>query len=138
MNRHDRRLLERDDRRENREAQRRAEMIIAREKAKHAALYRIEKNGITLEDLEKEYQNGYSKGFAEGSEPMYRTMMAAVALAIHEKHGFGCKRVKEMLRAVDNKVIFSLTSMELVQEVFDKLGLEIKFGDPFEQIGDAQ
>ena len=113
-------------------------MIIAREKARHAALYRIEKNGITLEDLEKEYQKGYSKGFAEGSEPMYRTMMAAVALALHEKHGFGCKRVKEMLRAIDNKVIFSLTSMELVQEVFDRLGLEIKFGDPFEQIGDAQ
>lgn len=138
MNRKDRRAQEREERRENREAQRRAEMIIAREKARHAALYKIEKNGITVDDLEKEYQKGYSKGFGDGSEPMYRTMMAAVALALHEKHGFGCKRVIEMLKAIDNKVIFSLTSMELVQEVFDKLGLEIKFGDPFEQIGEVQ
>jgi flagellar biosynthesis/type III secretory pathway protein FliH len=136
MNRHDRRLQEREDRRTNKEAERYAQMIIAREKAKHAAIYKIEKNGITLDDLDREYQKGYSNGFNAGAEPMYRTLMAALALALHEKHGFGAKRVKEMLRAVDEKVIFSLTSMELVQEVFDKLGLEIKFGDPFEQIGE--
>ena len=134
MNRKDRRRSERIMRQENNEAQRRAEMIIARETARKSAIAKIEKNGITIDDLEREYKKGFDSGFAKATEPVYKTMMAAIALALHELHGFGQKRIKDVLQCVDNHVMYSLTSTELAEEVLEKTGLEILFHETFDRI----
>ena len=138
MGRKERRRKERLMQRENTEAQRRAEMIIAREKVKNAKVAKIEQNGITIADLEMEYEKGYSAGFNTAAEPMYRTMMAAICLALQEKHGFGKKRIKEVLAAVDEKVLYSLSSTELVDEVFDRIGLQLLFSEPFDRIQEKE
>lgn len=134
MNRKDRRAQERALARENRQAEKRAEMIIARQKARTAYIAKIEQNGITVADLEKEYDKGYSAGFNAGAEPTYKSMMAVICLALKELHGFGKKRIKDVLAAVDDKVIFSLTSSELVDEVFETVGLQLLFGEPFDRV----
>jgi hypothetical protein len=134
MNRQQRRQQERAFERENRQAERYAQMVVAREKARTGYINKIEQNGITLSDLEKEYDRGYDKGFADASRPMYMTMMAAISIALKELHGFGKKRIIDVLRKVDETVIYSLTAMETVEEALEKTGVELLFGEPFDRV----
>lgn len=87
------------------------------------------KNGITIKDLEENYNKGYEAGFAVASGPVIKTCYAAVCLALNELHGFGMKRCKDVLNLVDEKILFSLTSMETIEEVWQKIGLQIDFSE---------
>lgn len=87
------------------------------------------KNGITIKDLEENYNKGYEAGFAVASGPVIKTCYAAVCLALDELHGFGMKRCKDVLNLVDEKILFSLTSMETIEEVWQKIGLQIDFNE---------
>ena len=87
------------------------------------------KNGITIKDLEDNYNKGYEAGFAVASGPVIKTCYAAVCLALNELHGFGMKRCKDVLNMVDEKILFSLTSMETIEEVWQKIGLQIDFNE---------
>ena len=87
------------------------------------------KNGITITDLEENYNKGYEAGFAVASGPVIKTCYAAVCLALNELHGFGMKRCKDVLNLVDEKILFSLTSMETIEEVWQKIGLQIDFNE---------
>lgn len=138
MNRKERREQERILARENRQAEKYAQMVIEREKVRMKHIARIEQNGITIADLEKEFDKGYSAGFNAAAEPTYKTMMAAICLALKDLYGWGKKRIKDVLDAVDNKVIYSLTSSELVDEVFDTIGLQLLFGEPFDRVKEKE
>lgn len=87
------------------------------------------KNGITIKDLEENYNKGYEAGFAVASGPVIKTCYAAVCLALNELHGFGMKRCKDVLNLVDEKILFSFTSMETIEEVWQKIGLQIDFNE---------
>ena len=87
------------------------------------------KNGITIKDLEENYNKGYEAGFAVASGPVIKTCYAAVCLALNKLHGFGMKRCKDVLNLVDEKILFSLTSMETIEEVWQKIGLQIDFNE---------
>ena len=87
------------------------------------------KNGITIKDLEENYNKGYEAGFAVASGPVIKTCYAAVCLALNELHGFGMKRCKDVLNLVDEKILFSITSMEAIEEVWQKIGLQIDFNE---------
>lgn len=87
------------------------------------------KNGITIKDLEENYNKGYEAGFAVASGPVIKTCYAAVCLALNELHGFGMKRCKDVLNLVDEKILFSLTSMEAIEKVWQKIGLQIDFNE---------
>ena len=87
------------------------------------------KNGITIKDLEENYNKGYEAGFAVASGPVIKTCYAAVCLALNELHGFGMKRCKDVLNLVDEKILFSLTSMETIEEVWQKIDLQIDFNE---------
>ena len=87
------------------------------------------KNGITIKDLEENYNKGYEAGFAVASGPVIKTCYAAVCLALNELHGFGMKRCKDVLNLVDEKILFSLTSLETIEEVWQKIGLQIDFNE---------
>lgn len=87
------------------------------------------KNGITIKDLEDNFNKGYEAGFAVASGPVIKTCYAAVCLALNELHGFGTKRCKDILNLVDKKIMYSLTSMEIVDEVWQKLRLHIDFAE---------
>lgn len=88
------------------------------------------KNGITPQDLEKEFERGRLDGFKTAAEPMLKTCYAAICLALNDVHGFGAKRCFDVLVAVDDYVANSLTSAEAIEEVFDRMGLELDFGSP--------
>ena len=75
---------------------------------------KLMKNGITPEDLKRSYENGYRHGFAEASPATFKIIYAAVCLTLNEMHGFGMKRCRDVLIAVDACVVDQLTSAEAI------------------------
>lgn len=92
------------------------------------------KNGITPKDLEKNFVDGYDVGYKAGCEASIKTVYAAVCIALNENHGFGRKRCADILNAVDNHVIYSLTSTDAIEEVWKRMKLELDFNDPIQRI----
>lgn len=131
----------------NRE-QRRAQKRKERQQRNPAPAYRpltkqekidaLIKNGITVKDLEKNYNDGYKAGFADAAPSTFKTIYAAICLVLNEKYGFGRKRCHDVLNAVDKCVTESLTSMELIEEVWERIGLYIDFNDGIERIKESE
>ena len=95
---------------------------------------RIQRNGITIEDLNRAGQEGYREGAKTAADNTLRNIYAAVALVAHEKYGFGKKRCMALLNAVDEKVMYAIDSKEMVQQVYDDLGIVMTLdGDPLEE-----
>ena len=96
------------------------------------------KNGITPKDLEEEYKRGFEAGFKAGAPATFKSIYAAVIMALHDLHGFGHDRCAKVLMAVDRHVVDSLTSQELVDEAWRKVGLYLNFDEPFNRIEDTR
>lgn len=96
------------------------------------------RNGITPEDLEKEYQKGKRDGFNSASPEITKTLFAAVALAARSEFGFGWQRVKRLLEKANDNVLNTLDSVDAIDQVFDELGLTIDFKDPLEPIKEVE
>ena len=95
--------------------------------ADNEAFQRISKNGITIEDMHKAETDAYSKGVQDGKDGAVKTCFAAICLPLHELHGFGKERCSKVLNDVYDKLQFTLTSQEAIQEVYDTIGLQIRF-----------
>lgn len=95
---------------------------------------RLQRNGITVDDLDRAGQEGFRDGAKVGAENTFKNIYAAIALVMKEKHGFGKKRIKELLNAIDEKVMYALDSKEMVQQVWEEIGLQMSFsGDTFDE-----
>ena len=99
----------------------------AQRMADNEAFQRISKNGITIEDMHKAEEDAYSKGVKDGKDGAVKTCFAAICLTLHELHGFGKERCAKVLNDVYDKLQFTLTSQEAIQEVYDTIGLQIRF-----------
>lgn len=95
--------------------------------ADNEAFQRIARNGITIEDMHKAEEDAYIKGVKIGKDEAVRTCFAAICLTLHEMHGFGKERCSKVLNDVYDKLCFTLTSQDAIQEVYDTMGLEISF-----------
>ena len=127
-----RRMAEREQTREKRQQAIDAFWKLSQEEraqriADNEAFQRISKNGITIEDMHKAEEDAYSKGVKDGKDGAVKTCFAAICLTIHELHGFGKERCSRVLNDVYDKLQFALTSQDAIQEVYDSIGLEIRF-----------
>ena len=91
------------------------------------ALARIERNGITIDDVTQLEEDAYAKGVNDGREGTFRKIFAGICLALHELHGFDDEQCVEVLNCVYDKAVYALSSRELVQEAFDTVGVELSF-----------
>ena len=91
------------------------------------------KNGITPKDLEEQY----ARGRDDGIETTFKTVYAAACLVLHELEGYGAKRCKRFLQRLDDTVINAFTSAETIDEVWQKIGLELEFHESFDRIQEA-
>ena len=91
------------------------------------AFERINRNGITLEDLKLVEDQGRRDGYQMGTEESMKACYAAMCLALHEQHGFDMEACMAMLRAADEKVIYALNAEELLAELKEKVGIEFSF-----------
>ena len=91
-------------------------------------------NGITPEDLEKEWYDGYKAGWAKASPGVTKTCYAAFAMALHELHGFGKNRLAHVLNRADNLIIEYLTTEEIIDAVYKNAGLRMNWNDGIETV----
>ena len=99
---------------------------------------RLIKNGITAEDLKANYDKGWNDGFKEAADPVIQGCFAAICLALNELHGFGQKRCMAILNAVDQHLTYTLSSVEAIDEVYKRMGLQIEFKEPFDRVREAE
>ena len=105
----------------------------AQRMADNEAYRRISKNGITLEDVHKAEDEAFDNGVKAGKNATIRTCFAAICMVLHDKCGFDGDACSDVLNAVYDQMVFSLTSQEAIQEVYDTMGLEITFSDDVTQ-----
>lgn len=99
-----------------------------------ARIASLQRNGITIEDLDKSYHEGYDEGARIAAENTLKNIFAAVALVLHEDYDFDDNRCMDVLNAIDQKVIYALDSREMVQQVWDDLSIEMRFdGNPLDE-----
>lgn len=91
---------------------------------------RLLEAGYTPKELEQQWQAGYRAG----AEAFIKTAYAAVCLALSDLHGFGLKRCKAVLQSMDKHILYSLTDVETIEEVWKRMGLKLVFTDPFERV----
>ena len=133
-----RRYGEREQRREERQRQIDAFWALSPEKrarrmADNEAFRRINKNGITLEDLKNVEDRGIKDGFARGAEETMLACYAAVSLTLHELHGFGHEECMAVLKGADEKVVYALNTQELLDQMRDELGIEFHLRDGLDE-----
>lgn len=100
-----------------------------------AAVAKIQQNGITIKELKENYDRGFSDGFKAAGEPIVKGCFAAICLALHDKRfGFGKKRCCDVLNAVDQHLLYDLTSDEAIEQVWQEIGLKLDFKEAFDRI----
>lgn len=92
------------------------------------------KNGITAEDLKHDYQKGYTQGYSDGVESAMVTCYAALCLALNELHRFGRERCYRVMKAMDDKIIYNITSDEVAEEALQKMGIRFNVNEPMNRI----
>lgn len=88
------------------------------------------KNGIGPMDLDAEFKNGFNQGFEQGSHGVIATAYAAMCLALQDA-GWEREQIKNTLVKVDDYICNSLTSLEIRDQVFERLGLKLDFKEAF-------
>lgn len=120
--------------RAQRRAQEKATPGWLRGKTREQLAQRLVKNGITGRDLEAEYKRGFEDGFNQAIPATYKTIYAAVLIALHRLHGFGRARGVRVLREVDRQVVGYLTTPEAIEAAFKETGILLDFGDGLERV----
>lgn len=105
---------------------------------KVAIMDKLQINGITVNQLKENYDNGFNDGFKAAGEPIVKGCFAAVCLALNEKYGFGRKRCCEVLNAVDQHLLYTFTSDEAIEEVWKRMGLKLEFNETFDRIQEVK
>lgn len=123
--------------RQQRRAANKAKPAYLRE-SKEQIQKRLVQNGITAKDLERSYEKGRKDGFMAASKPVFEGVYAGVMLALRELYGFGTKRCTDVIRCVEKHMVESLTSEELIENVWTEMGLKLVFDDPFERIQEVE
>lgn len=85
------------------------------------------KNGITPEDLQKNYEIGLSEGRSMGINYTIKAAYAASCIALHDLNGWGHKRCTRFLRRMDEIITTTLDSEEVIDEALQKCGVNIIF-----------
>lgn len=99
-----------------------------------ATLSNIQRNGITIDDLDNAAQEGYRDGNKAGAENTMKICYAAIAIVLHAEYEYDTDMIMDFLNKVDNTVLYSLDSHEAVQQVWDEIGLQLSFsGDPLDE-----
>lgn len=88
-----------------------------------------------LEEFMRHFENGKKAGWEEGWQAgcgyAMKVGFAAAVLAMSEKEGYRSKRNTDMLRRMDEHVLYTLSSDEIIEEAFRKGGVLINFREPF-------
>ena len=129
-----RRMNERENKKQQREQEVNRWLALSPEQrkaivAEDEQLRRLERNGITIEQVMEMENDAYRKGVKDGKDGTFSTIFAAICMTLHENYGFDCDKCKDVLNDVYERACYTLTSAEAIREVYDTMGLELHFSD---------
>lgn len=110
-----------------REARAYAKYVEKREAAKKAAMDKLERNGITAEDLKREYERGRSESISEAADYAMKMIYCGFALALKREFKFGPERVLRTLHSADQIILEELTTEDIIDRVSRELGIQVRF-----------
>lgn len=102
--------------------------------ARQATMERISQQGISPQDLKRECDKAFDRGFMLAAEPITKGCYAAVVLVLHELFGFGRERCMRVLRALDERLVLTMDGQEYADQVLSDIGVEIDFGEAIDRI----
>ena len=76
----------------------------------------------------------FFKGVEAGRRSTIKIIYAAVLYAAREELKFGATRMDRLIKAVDRHVCDTLSSEEIIDNVYRDTGYRLTFADPFETI----
>ena len=91
----------------------------------------ILKHQVADEALRKAYDKGVDDGGLTITENLGVTFTSAMCRALHDKYGFGKKRLVELMGAMNEIMLNTFTTVEAVQAVYKEIGLRFSQEDPF-------
>ena len=80
------------------------------------------------------FEEGWKQGVKESGRLAYRPIYGAIMIKLHDMYGFGKQRLYNLLKATDERILESLEHQELIDEAWEKTGLELNFDAPFDRI----
>lgn len=86
---------------------------------------RMERNGITLEDLKKNYELGYDAGKKDGEGWAYDVAYGSVMLALRREFGFGHDRIGRVAMAAAAIQLEYLATDEMYERLKQECGVEL-------------
>lgn len=130
MGRKERRAEERRTRKEvlNDHASMIARGIVRREEQKQARYAKLEKNGITVKDLEENYKKGKHDALAWASEYYQPFFYSAIAIALHREFKFGETRMIRALETVQQIMTEEICTADIIERCRRETGLDIVGG----------
>ena len=94
----------------------------AKREQKLAQLY---KNGITQQDIDEAYQQGFRKGYHDRAFQIIRAYYGATILTLHQEFKFGQERCIRALRGIETNLVNCLTEQELIEQAEKELDIKI-------------
>lgn len=130
MGRKERRAQERRSRQEvlNDHASMIARSIVRREEQKQARYAKLEKNGITVKDLEENYNKGKHDALKWASEYYQPFFYSAIAIVLHRDLKFGETRMVRFLEAVQQIMTEEICTADIIERCRRETGLDIVGG----------
>ena len=102
---------------------------------------RIVRNGITVDDVDREKEQSWHEGFTDASRETMRTIYAAVCWSLAQERWRGCEWSQDdiiaFLRMMDERVLASLCSTEDIDKVFAETGIDLHFDEAFDRVQEA-
>lgn len=107
------------------------EVAATSQQQKEAMLFR---NGITLDDLEKKYQDGLMEGKELTEQFCFHVIYAAILITMVERHGWNADDVADLLKEIDRQVVICVEDEEIAEEAYEKTGVKLEWADPLERV----
>ena len=85
---------------------------------------RLQQNGLTQQDLDEYYQDGYKDGYEFAASGFFKVMYAAIAQDLHES-GNGTDEILQFLQSVDHRVAVMFDADEEIEKVYQMLGVRL-------------
>lgn len=88
-------------------------------------------NAVQRQHHEKQIRD---EAILTATGPMLKAVYAAVIILMTEKYGFDQKQCLDLLTELEDKTLLALSNEEIVEEAFEKTGIQIDFRNAIDRI----
>ena len=110
--------------RQMRRQQERQQMRDWRKKDDYERLVHLQRNGITKEELDRYYKDGYEQGYLFAAEAFMKKMYAAIAQELDDA-GNSTEEIISFLHGVDHRFAVMFDADDEIDDVFNRIGVRL-------------